>query len=79
MVRMENRTPARKVVGSALAGAVTTIVIYVLNTHILDVPLPGEVAAAVATVIAFAVGYLVPPSEHDQIKIIPSGEAGEAR
>lgn len=79
MVRMEHPAPARKVVGSALAGAVTTIVIYVLNTFILAVPLPGEVAAAVATVIAFAVGYLVPPSERDQIRIISSGETGEAQ
>jgi hypothetical protein len=68
MVRMQHPAPARKVMGSALAGALTTIVVYVLNTYVLETPLPGEVAAAVATVVAFAVGYLLPPSERDQIR-----------
>jgi hypothetical protein len=70
MVRMETPAPARKVIGSALAGALTTIAVYILNTYILATPLPGEVAAAVATVIAFAVGYLLPPAERDQIRVI---------
>lgn len=71
MVRMETPAPARKVIGSALAGALTTIAIYVLNTYILAIPLPGEVSAAVATVITFAVGYLLPPAERDQIRVSP--------
>lgn len=79
MVRMENSAPARKVLGSALAGALTTIAIYALNTYLLDTPLPGEVAAAVATVIAFGVGYMLPPSERDQIRIIPSTRSERVR
>lgn len=78
MVRMERAVPARKVVGSALAGALTTIIVYVLNNYALDAPLPGEVTAALTTVIAFAVGYLLPPSERDRIRVIDPAAAGTA-
>ena len=71
MVRMEPPHPARKVVGSTLAGALATVLIYALNTFVLEAPLPGEVAAAVTTILVFAVGYFLPPSERDGIVVIP--------
>ncbi len=78
MVRMERATPARKVMGSALAGALTTIIVYVLNNYVLEAALPGEVTAALTTVVAFAVGYLLPPSERDRIRVTDPAAAGPA-
>jgi hypothetical protein len=62
--------PTRKVFTGGLAGAITLIVIWILNNFDLlpggrDVP--GEVAAAVTTITAFVLSYIVPPSARDQI------------
>lgn len=56
--------PVQKVVAGALAGALSTIVVFVLDSYVLPVgkQLTGEVAAAITTVFTFAVSYLVPPA-----------------
>ena len=76
MVRMKHSPPTRKVTGSALAGAITMIVVYFLNNYVLEMPLPGEVAAALTTIISFVVGYALPPSENDQIVNSAETKAG---
>lgn len=48
----------RKVGAGALAGAVTTIVVWGVGLGGVDVP--PEVAAAATTVFGFAIGWLVP-------------------
>lgn len=48
-----------KVVGSAMAGAIVVILLYVVKVT-TKVDVPPEVAAAVTTVIGFIIGYLVP-------------------
>jgi hypothetical protein len=55
--------PVRKITAAALAGAVATIIVFVLNTYLLpeDKILTGEIAAALTTVLAFAAGYFVSP------------------
>ena len=47
-----------KVVLSALAGSLTVIVLYVLNSFGIDPP--AEVGAAITTLITFAAGWLAP-------------------
>ncbi len=54
-------TPKPKVVAAALAGSATTIVLFLLSTY-AHVDLPGEVAAAITTVLSFLIGYIT--SEH---------------
>lgn len=75
MARMKTNWPAQKVIGGSIGGAVSTIVIYVLNEYVLSAPLPAEIAAAVTTVVVTIVGYFVPPSARDGIenKDHPSG------
>jgi hypothetical protein len=58
--------PAQKVTAGALAGAVTTIGIWLIKTF-GHVEIPGEIGAAITTVLTFIVSYLVPPSGNDQI------------
>jgi len=54
--------PTRKVGASALAGAVSVILVWVINTWALtgSTKITGEVASALTTMITFAVGYFVP-------------------
>lgn len=54
------RRPVPKVVAAALGGALTSIVLWAL-TAFTGVEVPAGVAAAVATVLSFAAGYLQPP------------------
>ena len=51
---------SNKVSGAALAGALVTVAVTVLAAY--GVQIPEGVAAAVVTIIAFGVGYLVPES-----------------
>ena len=49
-------TPHPKVAAGGIAGAVTTVLVFVAAQ--LGVEVPGEVAAALTTIIGFAAGYL---------------------
>ena len=53
--------PERKIAAAAVAGAITTILVFVLSQ--VGVQLPAEVASAVAFLITVAVGYFVPNAE----------------
>jgi len=63
---MQSAIPARKVLVGGLAGAITAILVWVLRVaHVTEVP--GEISAAISTVLTFIVSYLVPPSPNDQV------------
>jgi len=66
MAKMKSGFPAQKVTAGVIAGAVTTIVVWVVKTY-WGTQIPGEVGSAITTVFAFAVSYLVPPAERDQV------------
>ena len=69
MARTKGNVPVQKVQGVALAGAITTIVIWVLNTWVLDKGqlIPGTVSAAATTILAAFIGYMTPPGKNEQI------------
>ncbi len=50
--------PDKKVSSGALAGAVTVVLVWVLRAF--DIEVPGEIGAALATIIGFGTSYLVP-------------------
>ena len=50
-----------KIGGSTLAAAIVVVLIYVIQTT-TKVQVPADVAAAVTTIVGFAIGYLVPSS-----------------
>ena len=50
--------PNRKVGASALAGALTAILVGIAGQ--LGLVISGELAAAITTVLTFVVGYFVP-------------------
>lgn len=51
--------PIRKVTASGAACAVTVVVVWALQ-RFWDVHIPGHVATAITTIVAFTIGYLVP-------------------
>jgi putative flippase GtrA len=63
---MQSLKPTQKVTVGGLAGAVTTIAIWILKTY-AKIDIPGEIGAAITTVLTFIVSYLIPPSEDDQV------------
>ena len=65
MPKMQTLIPTRKVTGGALAGAVSTILIAVLNRN--DIVVSNDVAVAITTVLTFAVAYFIPPAARDQV------------
>jgi len=54
--------PSRKVGAGALAGALSVILVWIINTFVLtgSMKITGEVASALTTVLTFLVGYFVP-------------------
>jgi putative flippase GtrA len=61
---MQTNVPSQKVTVGVLSGAITTIAIWALKSVVV---VPGEVAAAITTVLSFVVSYLVPPAARDQV------------
>ena len=54
--------PSRKVGAGALAGALSVVLVWIINTFVLtgSVKITGEVASALTTILTFLVGYFVP-------------------
>lgn len=70
MFKQASKAPTRKSTASALAGALTTILIWVFHTFQLlpaGTEISGEVAAAITTVLTFLVGYIVDPAARDAL------------
>jgi hypothetical protein len=67
-VTTEDKKPraiSRKVGASAIAGGVTVILVWIVNTFLLSkgTSLPAEVASAITTVISGVTGWIVPDAE----------------
>lgn len=52
--------PDRKVASGGLAGALSVVLIWILNTN--GVKVPPEIASAITVIVSFAVSYVVPNS-----------------
>ncbi len=48
--------PQPKIAAAGFAGAVSTLIVWALSTR--GVTVPGEVGAAIGTIVSFAAGYL---------------------
>ena len=56
--------PTRKVGSGALAGAITVIIVWVINAF-TGVEIPPEVSSAITLVLMFGASYFVPEAEGD--------------
>jgi len=57
-VNQETPTPTRKVAATGIAGAVSVVLMYVVQT-LFNIVIPAEVASAVTLLLSFASGYIV--------------------
>lgn len=56
--------PTRKVTAGGVAGAISAIIVWMLNAYFLiEKPIPAEIAVAITTVLTFAVQYVVPDKQ----------------
>ncbi|MCO5993514.1 hypothetical protein [Actinoallomurus rhizosphaericola] len=58
--------PEKKVTAAAIAGAVVTIVVWILRLSHIDVP--AEVAAAATTLLSAVAGYLAPHTHRPDLE-----------
>ena len=56
--RTESNWPVRKVGAGGVAGAVTTVLVYILNTLVVpNQPIPADVATAFSSLLSFVVAF----------------------
>ena len=68
MAKMQSAKPARKVWVAALAGAATTVLVFLLELiPDLKGKIPAGVSAALVTILSFLLSYFIPPSKDDQV------------
>lgn len=57
-VNQPTPAPTRKVAATGIAGAVSVVLIYVLQV-LFNINIPAEVASAITLILSFISGYLV--------------------
>ena len=55
LIKQPSSMPTRKIIGAAMASAITTVVVWVSGQ--LGLPIPGEVAAAMVMIASTIAGY----------------------
>lgn len=61
---MTNKRPSRKVTLSALSGAITILLVSLIE-YSLSTTVPATVSSALTTVVSFITGYYVPDAEDE--------------
>jgi lipopolysaccharide export LptBFGC system permease protein LptF len=61
------RAPTRKVAAGGVAGALSAIIVYVLNQYVIPSAkqIPPEMASLLTTVISFITGYWTKPGHNE--------------
>lgn len=70
MYVQSSRAPTQKITFGALAGAITIVVVWVVNEFQIlpgGVQVTSEIASAVTMILTFIISYVVPPSKRDRI------------
>jgi hypothetical protein len=61
-------TPTQKVTAGGLAGAVSILVVWGLNTFVFKKEvITGTIASAITTILSFVVAYLIPPGSNESV------------
>ncbi len=68
-VQTQSRAPTQKVTFGAFAGALTTVLVWILNSFVLPAnhQITPELASLLTIIVTFITGYFVPPAMRDQV------------
>ena len=72
MAKMNSSTPSRKITWATVAGSITALGVWLLNSYAAKifpgwVVIPAEVTSELSVIVGFIVGYKVPPGETEKI------------
>jgi len=67
-MRMRTIIPTNKVMAGSVGPAAATFIVWLLNSQILSEPIPQPVEVAIATLMVFIFGYVVPPNQNDILR-----------
>lgn len=73
----DEKVPEKKVTAAALAGAVVTIVVWILRAT-AHVEIPAEVSAAATVVLSAVAGYLAPHTHRPELTPAPPAKEAPA-
>ena len=65
MAKMASAAPARKVWFGSLVGALTAILVWIIES--IGLKVPSGIAVAISTLLTGIASYLMPPADTDQI------------
>ena len=70
MAEQISGSPTRKVMAGGLANALSTVVVWTLNSFLLpaEKPITAEIALALTTILSFIAMYFTAPAPSDQVK-----------
>jgi hypothetical protein len=66
MARTRTAAPTQKIGAAGVAGLITTIGLWVLRTY-AHTDIPADIAGAIVGLIAFVVGYIMPPGDDETV------------
>lgn len=76
-MNMSSPLPSAKVTGGTLAGAATTLILFLVNHYVLKAdPIPAEAGALAVWIVGNTVAYFTPPSRADVAVVPPRPPAG---
>jgi putative flippase GtrA len=61
-LRKSNKLPSRKVTAGGLAGALSIIVVWIVNQS-TGTNIPPQVASAITTILTFLASYMIPSAD----------------
>jgi hypothetical protein len=67
MPSSNTKWPVQKVWAGLLAGALTTILVFVVRQVVPGIEIPADVAAAITTILSFIVSYMTPPGANEAV------------
>jgi hypothetical protein len=73
IARVASAVPTRKVTAGVLAGAVTTIIVALINAY-ASKPLPSGVEGSMVTILTFLAGYITPPGVGEVVEEVEGGD-----
>jgi hypothetical protein len=67
--KQTSSAPTRKVSAGAVGGAISAVIVWVVNQFVLppDSQIPAAVVAAITTIISALIAYSIPPAPEDTI------------